>query len=284
MAAPFLRIALRRHPELPHTRRLPRPPRRRQSSGRSSGAKEPKTEDPIPVQNTVDLLPFWQRLGPLTRAGQAYARAQRRRPWATQVTSTLVIFSCADLSAQHMSGNSYDPKRTVRSLIIGGVSSIPSYTWMVNERMRNRFMWLSRNFNYSSHLLSIATKVAVNQTFFAPVFNTYFFGAQALLSGDTLAEAWERVKMTVPVSVVNSLKLWPAVTAFSFTYVPLEYRSVFAGVVAVGWQTYLSFLNRQAELREDSRKMISAAVAEHEKQASITTTHNVDCQKRRLPA
>ncbi|RYO99940.1 hypothetical protein DL764_006649 [Monosporascus ibericus] len=275
MAAPFLRVALRRHLKLPITRRLPRPPRRHQSSGPSSGGKEPKTEDPIPVQNTVGPLPFWQRLGPLTRAGQAYARAQRRRPWATQVTSTLVIYFCADLSAQHMSGNSYDPKRTMRSLIIGGASSIPSYTW---------FMWLSRNFNYSSHLLSIAAKITVNQTFFTPVFNTYFFGAQALLSGDTLSETWERVKMTVPVSIANSLKLWPAVTAFSFTYVPLEYRSVFAGVVAVGWQTYLSFLNRQAELREDSQKMISAAAAEHEKHASVTTTHDVDCQKRRLPA
>ncbi|RYP53582.1 hypothetical protein DL768_001446 [Monosporascus sp. mg162] len=275
MAAPFLRVALRRHLQLPHTRRLLRPPRRHQFSGPSSGAKEPKKEDPIPVQNTVDLLPFWQRLGPLTRAGQAYARAQRRRPWGTQVASTLVIYFCADLSAQHMSGNSYDPKRTLRSLIIGGASSIPSYTW---------FMWLSRNFNYSSHLLSIAAKVAVNQTFFTPVFNTYFFGAQALLSGDTLSETWERVKMTVPVSIANSLKLWPAVTAFSFTYVPLEYRSVFAGVVAVGWQTYLSFLNRQAELRKDSQKMMSAAAAEHEKQASVTTAHNVDCQKRRLPA
>ena len=122
-------------------------------------------------------------------------------------------------------------------------------------------MWLSHHFNYSSHVLSIAVKVAVSQTCFTPIFNTYFFGAQALLSGDTLAETWERVRRTVPVSCVNSLKLWPAVTAFSFTYVPLEYRSVFAGVVAVGWQTYLSLLNRRAELREDSERAAMGDVA-----------------------
>ncbi len=120
-------------------------------------------------------------------------------------------------------------------------------------------MWLSRSFNYPSHALSIAAKVAVNQAVFTPAFNTYFFGAQALLAGDGPAEAWERVRRTVPVSFANSLRLWPAVTAFSFTYVPLEYRSVFAGVVAVGWQTYLSFLNRQAERREDGEKMSVAA-------------------------
>lgn len=108
-------------------------------------------------------------------------------------------------------------------------------------------MFLSHNFNYSSHAVSLLVKIVINQAFFAPSFNSYFFGMQALLSGDSLEAAWERVKATVPRSVVNSCKLWPAVTAFSFTFIPIEYRSVFAGVIAIGWQTYLAFLNRRAE-------------------------------------
>jgi dihydroorotate dehydrogenase len=107
-------------------------------------------------------------------------------------------------------------------------------------------VWLSESFNYRSRLLSLATKVVVNQICFTPVFNTYFFGMQALLSGAT-AETWERITKTVPVSCLNSCKLWPAVTAFSFAFLPLEYRPVFGGVIAVGWQTYLSYLNRLAE-------------------------------------
>ena len=70
---------------------------------------------------------------------------------------------------------------------------------------------------------------------------------QAWLSGATLAGTWERITKTVPVSCVNSCKLWPAVTAFSFAFLPLEYRPLFGGVIAVGWQTYLSYLNRLAE-------------------------------------
>jgi hypothetical protein len=89
----------------------------------------------------------------------------------------------------------------------------------------------------------------VNQLCFAPVFNTYFFSMQALLAGEKLPEVWERVQRTVPVSVINSLKLWPAVSAFAFTYIPLEYRSIFIGFIAVGWQTYLAYLNRLAEER-----------------------------------
>lgn len=83
-------------------------------------------------------------------------------------------------------------------------------------------MFLSRNFNYSSRLLSIATKITVNQCVFTPVFNTYFFGMQAFLAGDNLAEVWARIKRTVPTSLMNSIKIWPMVTAINFTWVPME--------------------------------------------------------------
>ncbi|KAK8050871.1 hypothetical protein PG993_002256 [Apiospora rasikravindrae] len=207
-------------------------------------AKDAARRDPVPVPvpGTVAPLPIWQRLGPLTRGAEAYARAQRRRPWITQVATMLVIYLCADISAQQISGkDEHEYARTARSLTIGGVAAIPGHMW---------FVFLSQHFNYPSKVLSIAVKVAINQAFFTPVFNTYFFGSQALLSGDSLQQAWDRVCATVPVSVVNSCKIWPVVTAVSFAYLPLEYRALFAGVVAVGWQTYLSFLNRQAEAAE----------------------------------
>jgi protein Mpv17 len=118
-------------------------------------------------------------------------------------------------------------------------------------------MFLGNNFNYSSKVLSLATKVTVNQTCFAPIFNTYFFAMQSLLCGDSLPEVWDRVKRTVPTSIINSFKLWPAVTAFSFTFIDPQYRSIFAGFIAIGWQTYLSYLNRKAEIAGAAERRIA---------------------------
>jgi protein Mpv17 len=175
---------------------------------------------------------------PLKEPFRAYGRMQHRSPYITQLSTTLVIYFLGDLSAQMVSSDEpYDPSRGLRALIIGGFSSIPSYKW---------FMFLGNNFNYKSHAVSIATKIVVNQTFFTPCFNTYFFGMQSLLSGQSLAQTKQRIIDTVPVSWRNSWKLWPAVTAFSFTFVAPQYRSVFAGVIAIGWQTYLSCLNAAA--------------------------------------
>ncbi|KAL8294682.1 hypothetical protein RB597_007717 [Gaeumannomyces tritici] len=257
---PLLRLARAVARRRPQPRLRNRPPQR--SSSSSSSTKKPLQEDPIPVPSTVPPVPvaaWWQRLGPLSRAASAYGRAQRRRPHATQLCTSLAIYLAADLSAQRMAGGvvdgeeveaAYDPARTVRSLVIGGLASIPGYKW---------FMFLSYNFNYRSRLASLAVKIAINQSFFTPLFNSYFFGMHSLLSGDSLGQVADRIRRTVPTSVVNSLKLWPAVTAFSFTFLPPEYRSAFAGVVAVGWQTYLAFLNRKAELLAHEEAAAAAA-------------------------
>ena len=72
---------------------------------------------------------------------------------------------------------------------------------------------------------------------------------QAVLTGARPSEVIQRVKSAVPESVINSIKLWPAVTAFSFTFILPQYRFMFAGIFAVVWQGYLSFLNRREEKR-----------------------------------
>lgn len=125
---------------------------------------------------------------------------QKRRPLLTQWESTLVIYYLGDLSAQVAGTNvfidgPYEPIRGLRALIIGAIISIPSYKW---------FLWLGRQFNYKSHTLSIAAKVLFSQMVFTPLFNTYFFGMQSLLSGSTFAETKRRVVETVPVSWKNS--------------------------------------------------------------------------------
>lgn len=83
-------------------------------------------------------------------------------------------------------------------MIIGGISSIPSYKW---------FMWLGRNFNYDKHWKGLVMKIFVSQTFFTPTFNSYFFGMQTLLAGGSWAEVKERVWRTVPTSWINSVSL-----------------------------------------------------------------------------
>ncbi|KAF3053450.1 hypothetical protein E8E11_007960 [Didymella keratinophila] len=251
---------------------------------RYNATKPPVGQKP-PASATTIPGPSWLWLEPVIEPFRAYGRVQQRKPYVTQLVSSLVIYFVGDLVAQSIAvpeekevveeeeergwvqqwSEDRDWARTGRALVIGGISSIPSYKW---------FLWLSMNFNYSSKILSLTTKVVVNQILFTPIFNSYFFGMQTLLAGASFDEIVERIRNTVPTSWINSCKLWPAVTAFSFTYIPIQYRSIFGGVIAIGWQTYLSLLNQRAAAQEhvehDSAcKHVSTKAAIQERQEHI---------------
>lgn len=95
----------------------------------------------------------------------------------TQFISSLVIYFVGDMVAQSIAeptpqetvleeaeekgwvqewSDNRDWHRTGRSLLIGGLSSIPAYRW---------FLWLGNNFNYGSKILSITTKVTYGPIF-----------------------------------------------------------------------------------------------------------------------
>ncbi|KAB8346199.1 hypothetical protein FH972_023244 [Carpinus fangiana] len=184
--------------------------------------------------------------------------------------------------------DTYSSGRSLRALVVGGIFALPSYYW---------FIVLGRSFNVGAPVprkarfaVSLAFKVCITQLLYTPVFNTYFFGLHSLLafpvaaapgasaeaedagqavqryasrffSADNGRAAWERVSETVPISWWNSCKFWPPVTAFTLTFVAPQHRSVFAGCVAVVWQTYLGMVNQRAAVAELERARLAAAGA-----------------------
>lgn len=163
-----------------------------------------------------------------------YSSSQNRRPYITQLCLTPLIYCIGDLSAQTISGDGFDYRRSLRSLVVGLVIAIPSREW---------FLFLGQHFNYRSSALSLGAKVATNQLLYTPLFNVYFFAFHGILAGEGVAGAVERVKNTVPTSVPRSFLYWPFVTALNFTYVKPQSRAVATSVFAVFWQSYLSWLN-----------------------------------------
>ena len=196
--------------------------------------------------------PLWyHRLGPVKDFFSWFSRMQRRRPLTLTLGTSLTTYLLGDLLAQEIGREPYDSSRTLRMLAIGGLASIPGYKW---------FLFLGTHFNYGSTAVSITIKVLIQQFFFAPLFNTYFFGMQAILSGAAPSTVIERVKGAVPESVISSAKFWPAVTALNFTLIPAHMRFAFSAVFAVVWQTYLSFLNRKEERPKPMGSLVEEAM------------------------
>ena len=253
---------------------------RRLLSNQSNNEQKAKRSRP-PLQRVTRFLSIanspwmWTKIQPLGAPLRFHMRWSERRPYVTQLSTSLIIYFLGDISGQYIQQlgehpsapgqglvDHYDGQRTLRALCIGAIMSIPIYHW---------FIYLSTHFNAPSvwpfsRAISLVYKIVIAQVTFTPVFNSYFFGMQSLLSGaggpesirsdasmveilavrDRMAAAWSRIKDTVPTSWYNSCKFWPFVTAFSFTFIPIRQRSPFAGLCAIGWQSYLGIINQRA--------------------------------------
>lgn len=119
------------------------------AAGAAGAATSPAAANVIAKRGLRDVI----SAGPLGRFGRWYSRVQERKPYQTQLGSSVVIYLCGDLSAQlffpseapppakseqeetknedekEERRGGYDPWRTVRHLIVGTGSSIPSYKW-----------------------------------------------------------------------------------------------------------------------------------------------------------
>ena len=110
-----MRHALLQCPGRTSLSRSPLPSRLRSRRYQSSGS--PQKQDSIPdqqklsqsnVQNTpsASSAPAPRSLrhiiadGPLGRLGRSYSRIQERRPYTTQLWSSIIVYLCGDLSAQ----------------------------------------------------------------------------------------------------------------------------------------------------------------------------------------
>ncbi|KAJ7175955.1 hypothetical protein C8R46DRAFT_75537 [Mycena filopes] len=192
-------------------------------------------------------------LTPLT----AYGRAARTKPYLVQLSTSLLIWFTGDVLAQYIEQSSqptpaaadpsWDRPRTLRALIIGAGTAIPSWHW---------FNLLSRSFTTLPVWPAIAARVVTQQLVFAPVFSVYFFFSQSLLSGGTVADAIQHVRAAIVPSWLNSLRIWPAVMVINFAFIPPEFRSLLPGFVAVGWQVSLSILNQRTRTRLLETKLL----------------------------
>ncbi|KAK3714321.1 hypothetical protein LTR37_007907 [Vermiconidia calcicola] len=88
-----------------------------------------------------------------------------------------------------------------------------------------------------------AIKFALDQTIGATINTILFIAGIDFLRGRSLGTATADCKEQFWPLVFAGLKLWPMVSIFNFTMVPVEYRTVVGSVVGLFWGIYLSLIS-----------------------------------------
>ncbi|KAI8077738.1 uncharacterized protein BX664DRAFT_343373 [Halteromyces radiatus] len=135
-------------------------------------------------------------------------------------------------------GKDHDPWRSARMLTYGACIGGPVVgTWF---GFVNRFITIKHWFG------AALARTALDQIMFTPVILSCFMGGISILERRSLNEIKEKFETSYFKGLMNAYRFWPFANLFVFSMVPLMYRPLVNGTFAIGWNSYLSYLNQNA--------------------------------------
>lgn len=100
--------------------------------------------------------------------------------------------------------------------------------------------FLAKSVTSPNKKVEVIKRVTCDQLGFAPVMIGVFLGSMATMEG---ADPKHRLQSTWWPALQANWMLWPAVQTVNFALMPAHYRLLFANMVSIGWNSYLSWMN-----------------------------------------
>lgn len=90
------------------------------------------------------------------------------------------------------------------------------------------------------HYRNAVSKVFIDQTIGAPIFNLAFFWSQSVLQGEDMSTAASTAVDRLPAVMKLHYCFWPWVHCVNFSFVGLHARLLVQNTLSVGWMAFLS--------------------------------------------
>eukprot|EP00741_Cyanophora_paradoxa_P008994 tig00001424_g8707.t1 len=168
-----------------------------------------------------------------------YMNMLETKPLLTKTLTSTVGFFLGDVIAQSpdmMNGKAYDPARTAKLMAFGATIHGPvGHYWygLVDKLIFPKT---------PTATIAVATKVAFDQVFWAPIFTSIFFGFMETINGRA-DNVIPTIEQKLWPTLLANWKLWPAAHVINFKFIPSNQRVLYINVVSVGWNTFLSTMN-----------------------------------------
>lgn len=170
-----------------------------------------------------------------------YQTALSRRPILMQAIQTGALMATGDVIAQkfleNKSNSEFSLKRTMQFASIGFCVGGPALRFWYG--LLNKYIGASGS-------KVVLTKVFIDQVIFAPTFLAILLATVGTMQGKDFKNIQLELKRDYLDVLIANYYLWPWVQLVNFYFVPLHYQVLLVQVVAVFWNTYLSWkTNRQ---------------------------------------
>lgn len=179
----------------------------------------------------------------LKRLVHGYKNLLTHRPYTVQAVQTATLMGFGDVIAQTFIDGTpitnINPVRTVQYAVVGlAVGPIVGKWYRVLESMYGKE--------------AVLKKVVTDQLVFSPVFIAVLVTSLNLLQGLTWDDALAKVQASYFDIILTGYQIWPIVQVVNFYFVPIQYRVLLVQVVALVWNTYLSWKLNSTKVQEIS--------------------------------
>lgn len=215
----------------------------------------------------------------MSRLLNFYLNSLNKRPKTTNAIMTGSLFGLGDISAQLLFSHSehpftkstgeavpdylapakrYDFPRTARALIYGSlIFSFIGNKWYKILRYKVKFRG-KPNSDWPNRLL----RVSIDQLFFAPISLPFYFGCMTAMEGHSVDVARRKIKQQWWPTLKTNWTVWPIFQTINFSFVPLQHQLLAVNVVAIFWNTYLSYKNSLTTVESKKRPVHYPPVTE----------------------
>ncbi|XP_008544880.2 protein Mpv17-like, partial [Microplitis demolitor] len=157
-------------------------------------------------------------------------------PMGMQALQAGTLMGVGDQIAQNLvekrKFNELDFLRTAQFYSIGLFIAGPS--------VRGWYGILDKYFGSKGSVVALK-KVACDQFLFAPPFIAVLLATIGFMQGNNAEGVQKKLSNEYKDILINNYKIWPLVQLINFGLVPLNYQVLVNQIVAIFWNTYISF-------------------------------------------
>ncbi|XP_067839877.1 protein Mpv17 [Heptranchias perlo] len=168
---------------------------------------------------------------------RAYQRLLSKHPWKVQILTSGALIGFSDIISQQLIEQqglaNHNIMRTVKMTTVGLIYVAPVLgVW---------YRGLDRLVVGQSKTAAFK-KMLLDQFALAPCFLACFFSVTGLLRGLSREEIWAKIQKDYKNALITNYYIWPAAQMLNFYFIPLAHRLAVVQIVALMWNTYLSWM------------------------------------------
>lgn len=171
------------------------------------------------------------------------------QPLLTKALTSMTGFSLGDILAQcfiEEGDKGYDPMRTFR---------MGSFGFLLHGTTGHYFYGFLDSKLPGTAPMTVASKVAIDQTIWNPIFGCMFFGYLNLMEGKSLDDYTTKIKTDLKTAVMGSWAVWVPAHTINFAFVPPAQRLLYINTIQIGYNVFLSFLGNKSVEEEPKKEL-----------------------------